>query len=163
MTTCFQPLPIEYKDLFFVDDLLLKIKNLNITWKEDRHDWTVVSDKLFLTKEGKDFFSEYTFVNVFHLPAGISSRIHTDNAAEAVNFILGNRGVMQWYDIESLTPVKSFTRDGIKGPTVFESSNPIVISETDLDLIKVNPRIPHRIINQGSEDRFCISLRKNEN
>jgi hypothetical protein len=162
MTPCFEILPDRYKTQFFVEDIFVKIKNLNINWKPDRHDWSVVPYDYFLTDEGKKFFSDYKFVNLFHLPAGISSQVHTDNSAEAINFIVGNVGIMQWYDIGSLTTVRSIIKDGIPGPTIFSSDNLIVIAETNSSIIKVNPRIPHRIINQGTDERFCISLRKNE-
>ena len=152
-------LPSSYKN-YLKDDCVDIISSLNHQWNETRHDWVFVPNELLLTKEGKDFFEE-KIVTVFRVPPNHTGFIHSDNSGHAFNFIIKGIGKMQWFDVNSLTFWQTIKKTGsdIVGPTLYKSDSPLVIDETSESLIKVNPRIPHRIVNENNSERICISIR----
>jgi hypothetical protein len=160
MTQFYKELPEVYKTYIKQDSLKIAL-NLRKLWKKlDCHDLFRINRSAFLTQAGLDRFSSYsTFVDVFRMPPNFVCRIHVDASYHAFNFILTNNGGMEWFNENDLKE----TNKSEWGTSIFEYSGQTPIESTELHMMLVSTKAPHRIVNNTNTERICLSVRTKSN
>jgi len=121
-----------------------------------RHSILRVPKNLILTEAGLERFADYwRTIDVFRLPPNSESVLHVDKSYHAFNFVITNNGYMEWFDLNKLesdipTP---------EGQLVYKFSPAASIEKTECNMMWVNTKVPHRVVNNNDTERWCISVR----
>ena len=122
----------------------------------DTHSILRVPKLLILTEAGLVRFANYwRTIDVFRLPANSESALHVDKSYHAFNFVITNNGYMEWFDLtklESDTPTP-------EGQSVYKFSLTALLEKTECNMMWVNTKVPHRVVNNTDAERWCISIR----
>jgi len=148
-------LPQIYKTYLKSD--IVSIVNDGRNWKNlGYHDVFCIPQSDVLTKEGLVRFAAYrNLVDIFRMPPFYSSRIHTDKSYHAFNFIITDNGGMEWFDLADL---EEDTKSGIVNAVYkLPAQSPIAYTESNMMLVQT--RVPHRIVNNSDRERICVSIR----
>jgi hypothetical protein len=115
---------------------------------------------MILTEEGIKRFSNYwPVVDLFKLTPKWYSPLHTDNSYHAFNFIVTDNGYMEWFNIDKL----EFELKTKEGQNFYKFSEEAMIDRTECNMMWVNTKIPHRIVNNTDQERWCVSIRSLNN
>jgi hypothetical protein len=159
MNNLYIQLPDIYKT--YIKDNILEIiheaeKSYTRLGRLDTHSVVRVPKHLILTKEGIERFSNYwPIIDIFRLAPNYSSRVHVDNSYHAFNFVVTNNGYMEWFDLTKL----EYNTDTPEGQQVYKFSQAAVIEKTECNMMWVNTKTPHRVVNYTDTNRYCISIR----
>jgi uncharacterized RmlC-like cupin family protein len=159
MSTCYIQLPEIYKT-YIKDNVLETIhkaeKSYPVFGLPPIHSILRVPKQLILTEEGISRFANYwPIIDLFKLAPNSSSVLHMDNSYHAFNFIVTNNGYMEWFDLDKLE-FKVKTKEGQK---IYEFTEEAVVDRTECNMMWVNTKIPHRIVNNTDQERWCVSIR----
>ena len=115
-----------------------------------------VPKQLILTEEGINRFANYwPIIDLFKLAPNSSSVLHIDNSYHAFNFIVTNNGYMEWFNLNKLE-LRYTAENGIK---IYKFSEEAIIEKTKCNMMWVNTKVPHRIVNNSNSERWCVSIR----
>lgn len=156
MSKFFIELPDEYRT-FIKEDALGIINEHRSKWRHlEYHDLFRLPKDIILTEAGLERFAPYSFeIDVFRVPPKFSARVHIDRSYHAFNYIITNNGVMEWFDQADLVEINKSEW----GTPVFDHPTAQPIASTRCNMIWVNTRTPHRIVNDSDSERVCISMR----
>ena len=159
MSTCYIRLPEIYKT-YIRDNVLETIHEAEKSYprfgKASTHSMVRVPNHMILTEEGVKRFSNYwPIIDLFKLTPNCSSLLHSDNSYHAFNFIVTNNGYMEWFDIDKL----EFELKTKEGQKIYKFSEEAIVDRTECNMMWVNTKIPHRIVNNTDQERWCISMR----
>jgi hypothetical protein len=149
-------LPVSYSS-YIRRDALEVINSNRHRWRHlNYHDLFRLQKNELLTLEGLDRFRLYSRqVDVFRVPPRFSGSPHIDKTHHAFNFILTNNGRMEWFDLEDLVE----THKSEWGTANFSRPDHQPIAVAYSNMLWVNTKIPHRIVNDSDHERICISIR----
>jgi uncharacterized RmlC-like cupin family protein len=159
MSTCYIQLPEIYKT-YIKDNIMETIceveKSTVHVGNLDRHSIFRVPKNVVLTKEGLIRFSNYwPIVDIFKLAPNCSTALHLDNSYHAFNFVVTNNGYMEWFDLNKLEYAKTI----LEGQQIYKFLEEAIIEKTECNMMWVNTKIPHRIVNNTDSYRYCLSVR----
>jgi hypothetical protein len=122
----------------------------------DTHSILRVPKHLILTEEGINRFSNYwPMVDIFRLAPHYTSLLHLDVSYHAFNFVITNNGYMEWFDVNKL----EYEYTTSAGPRIYKFLEEALIEKTECNMMWVNTKVPHRIVNNSDSERWCISIR----
>jgi len=159
MSTYYIRLP-EIYNTYIKDNILERIHEAEKTYPRfgslDTHSILKVPKHRLLSEEGLVRFAKYWhIVEVFRLAPNYTTLLHVDNSYHAFNFVVTNNGYMEWFDLDKLE--YDFTTP--TGQKMYKVLEEAVIEKTECNMMWVNTKIPHRIINNTDSERYCISVR----
>jgi hypothetical protein len=159
MSMCYIQLPEFYK-IYIKDNILETLyqaeKSYPVFSRTPTHSQFRVPMRLVLTKEGINRFANYwPLIHIFKLVPNSVSVVHIDNSYHAFNFIVTNNGYMEWFD-QSKLEVDCINMHGVK---TYKFSEEAVIDRADCNMMWVNTKIPHRVVNNTDQERWGISIR----
>jgi hypothetical protein len=148
------PLSDDYKNLYFVSNLENLIQPDK--WGDSIHNWYTVPAWKILNKTGLKYFKDVNHVNIFRCKANQAGPIHIDKqTTTAINWIIQGEGLHQWFNPESCKVLR-YNRAGNE---IYDPESAELIYQTDSQFMRVNTRIPHRIVCTSEVDRICVSVR----
>ena len=122
----------------------------------DTHSIFRVPKHHVLTKDGLNRFSSYwPMIDIFRLAPNCSTLLHLDNSYHAFNFVVTNNGYMEWFDSNKL----EYENTILEGQKVYKFLEEAILEKTECNMMWVNTKIPHRIVNNTDSYRYCVSVR----
>jgi hypothetical protein len=94
-------------------------------------------------------------VDIFRLAPNYISLLHLDNSYHAFNFVITNNGYMEWFDIDKI----EYDYTTPAGQRTYKFLEEALIEKTECNMMWVNTKVPHRIVNNSDSERWCISIR----
>jgi uncharacterized RmlC-like cupin family protein len=120
------------------------------------HSTVRVPKQLVLTEEGiRRFFNYWPIVDIFRLAPNYNSQLHIDNSYHAFNFVVTNNGYMEWFDQDKL----EYNYTSPEGQIIYKFLEEAIIKKTECNMMWVNTKVPHRIVNNSNSERWCVSIR----
>jgi quercetin dioxygenase-like cupin family protein len=129
----------------------------NYTWNLNVHDWLDADKNDLLNEVGLKYFENYK-LQIFRIPPHYQGPIHKDKAQSVINFVIKGQGYYNFYSENSLKIIR-YNRGN--NPIYDEKAVPLFTVDTNKgSVIRIFPRVPHRLVCTSDEERIAISLRK---
>jgi len=115
-----------------------------------------VPKDLILTEAGLKRFADYWHtIDLFRLAPNTQCAVHIDNSYHAFNFVVTNNGYMEWYDLNKLV----YHSDNSEGRQMYKVAQEALLTKTHCNMMWVNTKVPHRVVNDSESERWCVSIR----